>query len=114
MTSKEINHVGKIMDRIGICNCGTEPIWPIVMTILERAENHDENGSFYDAHTDASANWVEFAAHVLDSRPWGLITHGTGIGWGWLTEDGEQVLTFLEEYGFDESEWPSEVFEVDN
>ncbi len=68
--------------------------------LLERAEDHDKNGGFYDAE-DAEYTWLEFGAKVIDAA--GLIEHGTGIGWAWLTEEGKLLLKFLREFGLSDS-----------
>ena len=94
--------VREIIERIGFCSCGTTAAWEIVQHLLERGENHDQNGSFYkfqlgNDSEDVRDSWVEFGAKVLDS--WHLIEHGTGIGWGWLTGEGKLILRFLREFG---------------
>lgn len=96
-----------LWERMKLCQCGSpEQTFQIVKELLERAEDHKANGSFYaDAH-DANGRWVEFAAKVIDS--WDLTEHGTGIGYAWLTVSGKLLLGFLREYGTDpdEESWP--------
>jgi hypothetical protein len=99
----------KILDRIDLCGCGTDAHWEIVLRLLKMAENHDKNGSFYGVKGTELAPWIEFGAKVIDG--WGLIEHGTGIGWAWLTEDGELLLAWLRKFGTDTGDdanpvWP--------
>lgn len=89
-----------IIERMGLCGCGSGAHWACVLTLLERAEDHDKNGSFYQwakGADDPRDAWVEFGAKVLDS--WDLIEHGTGIGYAWLTDDGKLLLDFLRDFG---------------
>lgn len=92
--------------KLDLCGCGSGRTWEIVLFLLEKAEDHDKNGSFYDDQENGFP-WVEFGAHVLDSA--GLLEHGTGIGWAWLTEEGRLLLRFLREFGWgkDDVEWPN-------
>lgn len=85
-----------IIERINFCGCGTDAHWRVTKLLLEKAEDHNANGSFYD-EKDAVVPWVEFGAKVLDS--FGLTEHGTGIGWAWLTDDGKLLLRFLRDFG---------------
>ena len=105
----DIKQMKKIFGRIELCGCGTNVHWDIVQELLEKAEDHDKNGSFYGTEGSELAPWIEFGAKVIDG--WGLIDHGTGIGWAWLTEDGTALLAFLRQYGTDsgddnEHPWP--------
>lgn len=98
-----------LSDRIGLCGCGTGDTWPLLLSMLERAENHTSRGYFTDPLGDIPANAIEFIAHVMDS--WELLEHGSGIGSAWLTQDGIEVLTFLRRWGTDPGEmgnsiWP--------
>ena len=95
-----------IIEKMGLCGCGTDAHWETVLHLLERAENHDKNGSFYkfqlgNDSEDVRDSWVEFGAKVLDS--WGLVEHGTGIGWAWLTDDGKLLLRYLRDFGTNDS-----------
>ena len=99
---KDALQLRAIIDRLGLCACGTTAHWEIVLHLLERAEDHEKNGSFYkfqmeNDSQDVRDPWIEFGAKVLDS--WHLIDHGTGIGWAWLTDDGKLLLRFLREFG---------------
>lgn len=88
-------------DQIQMCGCGTvEHKWPLLLAMLERAEDHKTRGYFYDAMGDIPPRAVEFIAHAMDG--WGLLEHGTSIGGAWLTQDGSEVLAFLREFGTDD------------
>ncbi len=96
-----------ISDRIKFCGCGTDADWSVTRQLLERAEDHDKNGSFYRLKEGQSSpldEWIEFGAKVLDS--WGLTEHGSSIGWAWLTLEGERLLAFIRDVGDEEMpEW---------
>lgn len=86
-----------IIGRLDLCGCGTNAHWEIVLKLLEMAEDHDKNGSFYGPDGSELATWIEFGAKVLDS--WDLTEHGTGIGGAWLTDEGKLLLEFLRDFG---------------
>ena len=90
------------LDKVKLCGCGTSN-WPFILYLLEKAEDHDTKGSFYDA-ADSPQRWLEFAAKVLNE--WDLIEHGTGIGYAWLTPEGVSLLAWLRKWGVDEDAWP--------
>lgn len=102
--------IRELIDSFGLCGCGTKPStsWPIIKSLLERAEDHESHGSFYDSMGGTPSDWVELLAHVLSS--WRLIEHGTSIGYAWLTENGKLILSFLREFGTDEGEWPEWIY----
>lgn len=97
-------------ERLNLCNCGSGSNYHMILEMLTRIASlrlkatGDMSDSMYQPAEDASARWVEFVAHVLDS--WGLIEHGTGIGWPCLTDDGLLVKAFLEDFGTDDDKWP--------
>ena len=90
--------IREILERISVCGCGTAAHWQCVFDLLTEAENNSndrlsEKGFYRD-------QWFEWGAKVLDK--WGLLEHGTGIGWAWLTDDGKMVLEFLRDFGLAE------------
>jgi len=85
--------IRSIIEKMGICACGTNAHWECVKELLEGAIEHKDRGFYRD-------NWFEFGAKVLDS--WGLLEHGTGIGYAWLTGDGRLLLEFLQDFGLDD------------
>jgi hypothetical protein len=90
--------VRTIVGKMNLCSCGTDAHWEVVLKLLEKAADHDKNGSFYgSAESDETKPWVEFGAKVLNS--WELIEHGGGIGGAWLTDDGQLLLDFLRDFG---------------
>jgi hypothetical protein len=94
------DEVFEAIGQIGVCGCGSpENSWLIVLECLQRAK--DNSGMYHDSGAPV---YMEFAANALDS--WGLLEHGTGIGYPWLTERGKIVYQFLTEYGTDPDEWP--------
>jgi len=105
--------IRELLWKINLCGCGSigpDAEWSIVRLVLERAEaredeaRRDQTPSLYDKADDAAGRWVEFAAKVVDG--WGLIEHGGGIGYSWLTGTGGMLLSFLREHGTDRDEWP--------
>ena len=99
-----------INSKMRLCWCGSRSEFPLILKLLERAEKRNESYkdsiSYYEYLYCISGNiikWfvVEVFAKVLDS--WGLLEHGTGIGWAWLTDDGQMLIDFLREYGTQES-----------
>jgi hypothetical protein len=86
----------EIVDKLGICACGSSAHWKCVLELLVEAENHSETGFYRDP-------WFEFGAKVLDS--WELLEHGTGIGYAWLTDNGKLLLEFLRDFGIDDHDW---------
>jgi hypothetical protein len=99
---REQENLRKIILDLDLCDCGSASQWSVVEMLLERAA--DESKSFYEPTDDTSGWWVEFGAKVLDSS--GLVEHGSGIGWAWLTDDGELLLQFLKEFGTESEKWP--------
>ena len=93
-----------IISKMNLCGCGSASHWECVLELLCRAEDHKARGSFYGESGSPIAPWIEFGAKVLDS--FGLIDHGTGIGWAWLTDDGETLIAFLKDFGTDEDQHP--------
>ena len=91
------------LEKVKLCGCGNSN-WPIILYLLEIAEDHDKRGSFYQLEDGAVLGWREFGAKVLDD--WGLIEHGTGIGWAWLTAEGVSLLAWIRANGTDEDAWP--------
>ena len=88
-----------------LCGCGSRSEFPLILKLLERAEKRNESYkdsiSYYEPLDDIPGYAVEVFAKVLDS--WELLEHGTGIGWAWLTDDGQMLIDFLREYGTQES-----------
>lgn len=106
----------EFMGKAYLCGCGSGTSWELVLEMLKRIDSlrslpdaEAAELSMYKPARDASARWVEFAAHVLDG--WELVEHGSAIGWPWLTPKGTVVKEFLEEHGTDDSEWPSWAYE---
>lgn len=99
----------EILDEVQLCTCGSASTYGVLLELLERAElnslNPTNSPGFYGAMPEASSRWVEFGGHVLDGM--GLIEHGTGVGWAWLTKPGVILLKFLRKFGtLDKEEWP--------
>lgn len=90
------------LDKVNLCGCGTSN-WEYILWLLEKGADHDKNGSYYDMEGTEQRS-IEFGAKVLDS--WGFLEHGTGIGWAWLTDEGEGLLKWLRDQGCDDSLWP--------
>ena len=94
-----------INSKMRLCWCGSRSEFPLILKLLERAEKRNESYkdsiSYYEPLDDIPGYAVEVFAKVLDS--WGLLEHGTGIGWAWLTDDGQMLIDFLREYGTQES-----------
>lgn len=82
-----------IRARLNLCGCGSSSHWQLISELLREAQSHTHDGFYRDP-------WFEFGAKVLDS--WDLLDHGTGIGFAWLTEDGELLLEFLQDFGTEE------------
>jgi hypothetical protein len=116
-TQEEAARIYNIVDRIRICTCGSSNAgWEIVLEVLEEAVAHSHDSLTKDKADPKGFyrdRYFEFAAKVCDS--WGLLDHGTGIGWAWPTEDGELFLRFLHDFGtddtFEEGKWPEWAYE---
>lgn len=85
----------EVIGKLNLCSCGTNAHWECILELLEEASQHTKEGFYRD-------KWFEFGAKVLDSN--GLIEHGTGIGFAWLTDDGKLLLKFLRDFGVEEDE----------
>lgn len=73
-----------------ICGCGpAEAAWRELLRLL-RLHAAD---SWQPPGTDAESLLVNLLNGI------GLFEHGTSVNGSWLTEQGEQVLAFLEEHG---------------
>jgi hypothetical protein len=81
-----------------ICGCGSGEVRDLLHECLEWAASGDKRfektGSEWDKGFYRSTAH-ELAAHVLDHA--GLLEHGSGIGWAWVTADGERLLTMVRE-----------------
>lgn len=82
--------VRDLISKFNICSCGSDAHWECVLELLVEAENHSDKGFYRD-------KWFEFGAKVLDA--WGLLDHGTGIGFSFLTDEGKLFLEFLRDFG---------------
>ena len=85
------------MTELGFCGCGSiEKIQKLAVGVLKHyGTPHDErvkNARWHPYnHIDC-----EILANVFHSKD--LIEHGTGIGSGWLTDRGKDVLETLEKF----------------
>lgn len=110
MIKTDLNTVQLQLSKLNLCECGSKSEFEIVLLLLDRAKRNqdqnkfDESLTFYAPCEDASGRWIEFGAKVLDGV--GLLEHGTGIGCAYLTDEGNLVLQFLQEYGTDTDKWP--------
>lgn len=95
--------VRAVLDRLALCGCGSNNHWECLIELLSEAEHHTEGQGFY------RDKWFEFGAKVLDS--WGLLEHGTSIGYAWLTDNGKMLLDFLRDFGTDDQDHPEWVEE---
>ena len=87
----------------------------VLHELLKRAEaNSSDDVAVGQFHVAASDNppqrWVYFGATMLECLGW--IEYGSGIGAAWLTNKGEIVTQFLDDFGTDSKEWPDWVWEV--
>lgn len=81
---------GRLMQVVtGICSCGSGQDFELLLEVFRfcAMRPKPEGKSCYD-----SPGW-ELAAKVLDGAD--VIDHGTGIGWPWLSTEGEQVFAEL-------------------
>ena len=109
---QELRHI--LSDKIHFCGCGSdEAKWVLLQKLLERAEDQQVGDpGYYAPLNDIPGYAVEFMAHALDG--WGLIEHGTSIGYCWLTTRGEKVLAWLRLHGTDDVTWPEFWFSTDD
>lgn len=98
---REIRHIFQDME---LCGCGTGVVYGIVYSLLKLV---DAGGSFYGQVGDLCDSAVEFVLHVMNSKKWGLLEHGSSIYGSWLTPKGKVLLKFFENFGDNSSEWPS-------
>lgn len=81
-----------------ICGCGSHKKWELLYeclkwSALESDERFKKTGSPWDnGFYQSTAH--ELAANILDHA--GLLEHGSGIGWAWITEDGKRLLALIE------------------
>ena len=95
-----------ILIACNLCCCGTDGVPELLEEVLrwcdqraaapiEIKDEIEKRGCY------RSVEW-ELAAKVLDSC--GLIEHGTGIGWPWTTQEGKEVLQFIDNWKSPEDE----------
>lgn len=91
-----------------ICGCGTSaPAELLDETLRFCAMTHEEREKFPEWKEGCYRSaGHELAAKVLDHCD--LVTHGTGIGWPWVTSKGEMFLRLLNEF---KSKFPEEIEE---
>lgn len=68
---KQLRHL--LSDVIGLCSCGSDTSWGVMLAMLERAEGHSDDStapSFYEPLEDLSPRAVEF--HCTHLGPLGL------------------------------------------
>lgn len=94
---------GCVYHYAGLCGCGSDGPAQLLVQVLrfcaldhesQRAHPFGKEGCYYSTEH-------ELAAKVLDKA--GLVDHGTGIGWPWLTDWGRELLAALERVEPDES-----------
>lgn len=98
--------IREILEGFNLCGCGSNSEHEIIRMVLNRIVRQE---SCYEDADDADGRWVEFVAKILDA--WGLTEHGTGIGYGWLTDKGKLLLGFYGAFGDGPDEWPAWVKE---
>lgn len=89
-----------------LCLCGTgKDLELLIETLKFAAEDsttkHEKTGRGWDQGCYQSAGH-ELAMKVLDS--YGFVEHGSGIGWAWVSEDGERLLTMMDTLPNEEEE----------
>jgi hypothetical protein len=77
-----------IYRRCGLCDCGTDSPANLLLNVLRLAASNED----WTVYTSVE---VELSAKVLDGA--GLVTHGSGIGICWITEQGRDLLKEIEE-----------------
>jgi hypothetical protein len=112
-TPEKQKQIYEIIDRMGLCECGTGENYNPVEECLQRAR---DKGCMYETSDSPdiapAPKGMYFVSKVCDS--WGLLEHGTGCGWPWMTEDGELLLAFLEEFNQEGKEFPDWAFECES
>lgn len=97
-------------EKIMLCECGSpEDTYEVIRRYLHIRKAHFRDNLSYDLvkesynvnlHMDYSDSiqygMLLFLMYVLDD--YGFTEHGGGIGGCWLTEDGERLLTVLDEW----------------
>ena len=80
-----------------LCGCGSSKDTALLYEVLEwcSLDNKDPKRKEepFAKHGCYCSPGHELAAKVLDRA--GLIEHGSGIGWPWITEKGKQVLEYI-------------------
>lgn len=78
---------------LNLCGCGSDKPVELLYECLLWAAMGGPNQKGWEKgfYRDVGA---ELAAKLLDS--YGLLEHGTGIGWAWITEDGKRLLNLIE------------------
>jgi hypothetical protein len=92
-----------IVQRIQFCSCGNpDAHLQTIQMGLELHKGEDKDGKLLKWINDNPVvGW--FLLYCLES--WGLTEHGSNIGFGWLTQDGEELLMFLRQIKCNHHEW---------
>ncbi len=85
--------INEALGQYSLCGCGTgndvDMVWQVMSYY---AKPHDDRDANY-IYTDPGR---ELAAKLLDNA--GIIEHGSGVGGGWFTPEGETIYEKLREY----------------
>jgi hypothetical protein len=87
---------GCVYHYTGLCACGTDGPAELLVEVMKfcALEPDQKRAHPFGNEGCYSSTERELAAKVLDKA--GLVDHGTGIGWPWITEWGKEFLAALE------------------
>jgi hypothetical protein len=89
--------VRNIIQEMGLCSCGYSH-WEVVRDLLSYAGNREKGGRGFSV--DAK---TELLAKFLDAS--GLLDHGCSIAFAWLSDDGQILLDFFNDFGTEEHDF---------
>lgn len=99
MSETKLSPIAAIIERMGMCGCGSDAKWEAVRNVLRFAQ-----ARALQKFEDDNDPYGELILHILDNKK--LLDHGTNISGSWLTDDGILLLRFLENHGCDSDNWP--------
>lgn len=81
-----------------LCGCGSGDDFELILDVLRwSAVNSDDKERHREPYLQSGCYCSiahEMAAKILNHV--GLVEHGTGIGWPWITEDGKKLLAKID------------------
>jgi hypothetical protein len=108
MEQNQKKQLKQIISSLDLCSCACGNEYEVMLFILNRAH---ERQVFCDENLLYGC--LELVVKLLSSYTIDLLEHGTSVHWSWLTEKGQLLQEFLQQYGTDQDEWPEWVTNYD-